>query len=117
MEQLSHEYPVAVVCRVLAVPRSSVYARQRAMRRGTTEPALRDHIEQIAAQWPTYGYRRVTAQLRREGERVNSKRVRRLMTAAGLAGHAPKRRCRTTNSDHAYPRYPNLVAELAITQT
>lgn len=119
MGQLSRTYPVAVVCRVLEVPRSSVYARQRAVRRGTistTEQALRDHIEQIAAQWPTYGYRRVTAQLRREGERVNSKRVRRLMTAAGLAGHAPKRRCRTTNSDHAYPRYPNLVAELPITQ-
>lgn len=31
-----------------------------------------------------------------------------------MAGHAPQRRCRTTNSDHPYPRYPNLVAELAI---
>lgn len=107
---------MALVCRVLERPRSSVYARQRAARRGTTEQALRDHIEQIAAQWPTYGYRRVTAQLRREGARVNSKRVRRLMTAAGLAGQAPKRRCRTTNSTHPYPRYPNLVAELASTQ-
>jgi putative transposase len=106
-----------MVCRVLAVSRSSVYARQRATRRGTTtEQALRAHIEQIAAQWPTYGYRRVTAQLRREGERVNSKRVRCLMDAAGLVGRARKRRCRTTNSEHPYPRYPNLVVDLVITQ-
>ena len=47
---------------------------------------------------------------------MNGKRVRRLMRELGLAGHAPQRRCRTTNSDHPYPRYPNLVAELAITQ-
>lgn len=53
----------------------------------------------------------MTAQLRREGAvDVNSKRVRRLMHELGLAGHAPTRRCRTTNSDHPYSRYPNLVA-------
>ncbi len=79
--------------------------------------ACETHIERIAGQWPTYGYRRVTAQLRREGAgAVNGKRVRRLMRDLGLAGHAPQRRCRTTNSDHPYPRYPNLVADLRITQ-
>ena len=46
----------------------------------------------------------------------SGKRVRRLMGAMGLTGHAPPRRCRTTNSDHPYPRYPNLVADLPITQ-
>jgi putative transposase len=115
-EQLSAEYPLAVVCRVLQTPRSSAYARQRAVPT-TGDGALATHIEQIAGQWPTYGYRRVSAQLRREGAgAVNGKRVRRLMRALGLAGHAPRRRCRTTNSDHPYPRYPNLVADLFITQ-
>jgi putative transposase len=47
----------------------------------------------------------------REG--TNSKRVRRLMHELGLAGKAPKRRrTRTTNSEHPYPRYPNLVRDL-----
>ena len=46
---------------------------------------------------------------------VNGKRVRRLMRERGLAGQALPRRCRTTNSDPAYPRYPPLVASLAIT--
>jgi transposase InsO family protein len=38
------------------------------------------------------------------------------MGALGLAGHAPLRRCRTTNSEHPDPRSPNLVADLVITQ-
>lgn len=83
---------------------------------GRADAELQAHIERIAEQWPTYGYRRVTVQLRREGAgAVNGKRVRRLMGELGLAGQAPPRRCRTTNSDHSYPRYPNLVRGLAIT--
>ena len=117
--QLGAAYPLAVVCRVLEAPRSSVYARQQHPDRVADRAAsdLPAHIERIAEQWPTYGYRRVVAQLRREGAgAVNGKRVRRLMGQLGLAGHAPQRRCRTTNSDHPYPRYPNLVAGLLVTQ-
>jgi transposase InsO family protein len=119
-EQLRTHYPLAVICRVLAVPRSSVYAQdlQEAHddRFAATDAAVRDHIQRIAGAWPTYGYRRVTAQLQREGEPANSKRVRRLMHALGLVGHVPTRRCRTTNSEHPYPRYPNRVADLPVTQ-
>ncbi|MBI1916616.1 MAG: IS3 family transposase [Planctomycetes bacterium] len=58
------------------------------------------------------GYRRLTAQLRCEGFAVNRKRVRRLMTEAGIQGTATVRCKRTTNSDHAFPRSPNLVEVL-----
>jgi transposase InsO family protein len=111
-------YPLAVICDTLDLPRSSVYARERQVGLvDDEEQRLQAHIERIAGQWPTYGYRRVTAQLRREGGgAVNGKRVRRLMGELGLVGHAPQRRCRTTNSDHPYPRYPNLVADRVITQ-
>src|SRR5437764_3243005 len=61
--------------------------------------------------WPPggrpYGYRRLTAMLRREGWTVNGKRVRRLMAEMGLKGKAPVRRRRTTDSRHEFPRYPN----------
>ena len=114
--QLGVEYPLSVVCQTLDLARSSVYARQHA-EVSQADVDLRTQIERIAGQWPTYGYRRMTAQLRREGVgAINGKRVRRLMGELGLAGHAPVRRCRTTNSDHPYPRYPNLVADLAITE-
>ncbi len=117
--QLAAEYPLSVVCAVLETPRSTLYARRRCALTSAdsaAEAALRAHIARISGEWPTYGYRRVTAQLRREGAgAVNGKQVRRLMGALGLAGHAPVQRCRTTNSDHPYPRYPNLVMDLAIT--
>jgi putative transposase len=104
---------------VLDLPRSSVYAgEQSRVGEGAEdeEQRVRAHIVHLAGRWPTYGYRRISAQLRREGTVVNGKRVRRLMSEVGLAGHAPKRRCRTTDSDHPYPRYPNLVAGLLVTQ-
>jgi putative transposase len=119
--QLRGAYPLAVICQVLQLPRSGIYARDRAddaAQSASAETAVRTHIEQIATTWPTYGYRRVTAQLRREAEPIegtNSKRVRRFMQELGLAGKAPKRRrARTTNSEHPYPRYPNLVRDLTV---
>ena len=117
--QLRSAYPLALICDVLTVPRSSVYAREVRVLgddEDDEDQPVRAHIERIAGAWPTYGYRRVTAQLRRDGLVVNGKRVRRLMGELGLAGHAPRRRCRTTNSDHPYPRSPNLVAHLLVTQ-
>jgi putative transposase len=112
-EQLGRAYPLVAVCRILELPRSSVYARQSlGPPRGAQEVALRREIEQIAARSPMYGYRLVTVQLRWEGEPANSKRVRRLMGELSTRGNAPERRCRTTNSDHPYPCSPNLVAEL-----
>ena len=78
--QLRGAYPLAVVCRVVDAPRSSVYARQHAVAKAADVEVGR-RIERIAGQWPTYGYRRVTAQLRWEGVRVNGKRVRGVMSA------------------------------------
>jgi transposase InsO family protein len=52
--------------------------------------------------------------LRREGHPVNAKRVRRLMADLGIQGQAPLRRKRTTDSNHAFPRSPNLVEGLEV---
>jgi putative transposase len=84
--QLRGEYPLAVICRVLHLPRSSVYAHDRLGGAGSTasaKAALCAHIEQIATTWPTYGYRRVTAQLRREAEPAQGTNSR-----AGAPPHA-----------------------------
>jgi hypothetical protein len=42
--------------------------------------------------------------LQREGQHVNSKRVRQLMAELGIAGRRPARRPRTTDSAHAFAR-------------
>lgn len=108
--QLVADYPLQVVCRVLGYARSSYYYRSQARSQAELEAAM----QQVATQWPTYGYRRITAQLRRGGWRVNGKRVRRLMRRLGLQGKTRRHQPHTTNSRHAFPRYPNLVQDLAV---
>jgi transposase InsO family protein len=104
-------FPIKMLCEVLGVPRGSVYYAPRP----DEDRSLRDALIEVAGRWPTYGYRRLTKQLGREGRVVNSKLVRRLMRELGIMGKARKKRRRTTDSDHAYPRYPNLVEDLEVT--
>ncbi len=110
MRQLAERYPVQVICRVWEVPRSTFYYRSQA----ADESELRSVLQRLAGQWPRYGSRRLTAQLHREGFLVNRKHVQRLMRELGLQGHQAARKRRTTNSEHPFPRYPNLVEELEI---
>ena len=106
--KLSQEYPVQRVCDALDYPRSTYYqAAKRA-----DDSTLKAAIERVAGEWPTYGYRRITAQLRRDGLRVNSKRVRRMMREMGLLRQTRPKTRRTTDSVHDFPRYPNRVLGL-----
>jgi putative transposase len=100
-------YCVSAICRVLEVPRSTVYYEAKPK----DEQALRDAIEALASQFPTYGSRRMSKQLGRAPHemRVNRKRAQRVMREMGLQGRVRRRKRRTTDSQHAYPRYPNLV--------
>ena len=100
-----------MVCQVLALPRSSLYYKPVAPK---SDDELKGQIAQLAAAHPTYGYRRITAMLHRGGQQVNNKRVRRVMGEMGLTGKCLKKRCRTTNSNHELPRYPNRVEGLAV---
>lgn len=100
-----------MICQVLNVPRSSYYYQPAAR----DEAALKKAISDLAAQWPTYGYRRITKLLHRARWRVNHKVVRRLMSELGLLVKRKRRRRWTTNSQHSWPRFPNLVSTLAVT--
>jgi putative transposase len=105
---LTDDYPVAAVCRVLDCPRSSYYYQSRR----PDDQELRTAIEDVATEWPTYGCRRVTAQLRRQGWTVNPKRVSRHMRMMGLLVRTRRKAQKTTDSAHDFPRYPNLVLGL-----
>jgi putative transposase len=75
-------------CMLVAANRSSVqYQPRRA-----AEEALRERIARLAERHPRYGYRRIWALLRREGWRVNHKRVQRLWQQARLQVGKPRRR-------------------------
>ena len=80
------------------------------------EADLRGRIEAICLEFPRYGYRRVTKQLQYEGWRVNHKRVLRVMRESDLLCQVRRKRTRTTDSRHPFPRYPNLVKGMAVTR-
>lgn len=107
---LAAELPVSLVCQALDLARSSYYYQAQEKE----EAPLRQALLQVAETWPTYGYRRLTAQLRREGWEVNSKRIRRLMGALGLQCTTKRTKRQTTDSGHPFPRYSNLVQDLEI---
>lgn len=106
------DYPVKTICQVLALPRSTFYHTRAVAEEGSLRVALLD----LAGQYPTYGYRRLTALLKRAGWTVNHKRIQRIMTDMGLQRLVKRRTTRTTNSQHDFPRYPNRVGGLAITR-
>lgn len=106
-------YAVSRVCGVIGLPRSCYYHKKHD--RG--DQALRAAIEAIVGEFPTYGSRRVTAQLWRApyGMIVNRKRVQRVMRPMGLVRPRRRRTYRTTASAHPFARYPNLVNDLGVT--
>ena len=103
--------PVRRKCELSGLPRSSYYRLVQAASAPAcpAEQALRGAIETICTTMSSYGYRRVTASLRREGVRVNGKRVLRLMQEDNLLCKRKRRWTRTTDSAHPYRVYPNLV--------
>ena len=80
-----------------------------------TEARLVARIHAICAEFPRYGYRRVTAQLKAEGERVNHKRVSRIMREQDLRVRPKRRFVVTTNGDHDGPIFPDLARDLTPT--
>lgn len=101
---------------MLNMARSSYYYKKPLDLQKEKEDAdLRDKIESIVVEYERYGYRRVTAQLKRDGSEVNHKRVQRIMQQEGLVCKLKKRWVNTTDSNHPYPVAPNLVKEAKIT--
>ncbi len=105
IEQLKATYPVERVCAVLDCPRSSYYYERQSQDRS----ALVEAVEQLLLRRPYFGYRRIAAQLRREGRVVNTKVVRQILKDLGVQRRVGQVRIRTTDSSQPHWRYPNLL--------
>ncbi|MEU0022315.1 IS3 family transposase [Streptomyces rochei] len=107
-------YGVKRLCTILGIARSSFYywrrtAADRAARQAA-DARLADRIRAVHRESDgTYGVPRITAELRDAGERVNHKRIARVMRSIGLAGVRLRRRHRTTVADPAAAKAPDLI--------
>jgi transposase InsO family protein len=108
--ELSSVYSMRSLCEALGINRSTVYYQPQM---DEYELRLRDKIEQIAAKYPRYGYRRTSEMLKRDGYQVGYRRVARIMKEENLQVHV-KRYCRTTHSTGGMVRYPNLLKDSEI---
>jgi putative transposase len=109
IQGLAQEYPVRMLCALWEMPPSSYYY-QAVVRDDLSVLVL---IEEVLLSFPTYGYRRVAAELVRRGHPINHKRVLRLMQQHDLI-RIVRKRIQTTDSAHGFHRYPNLLRNCQI---
>jgi putative transposase len=104
---------VRQMCRAAQVCRAGYYRFQNAGS-AAADMELRSEVQKIALSRPRYGYRRVQAELRRRGQQVNHKRVRRLMREDNLLCLRRRAFVRTTDSRHRFSIYPNLARTMVL---
>lgn len=112
---LATPIPLQRLCRLAHVSRAGYYRWLEAPPAVDHDLDLRDEIQRIALEFPSYGRPRITEELKRLGWEGGPKRVRRIMQEDNLLC---LRRCKfvvTTDSNHSRPIYPNLAREMALT--
>jgi transposase InsO family protein len=105
---------VEQLCRLAQVSRAAFYRRWHESAPRVEETALRDRLQCLCLENRHYGYRRITALLRRDEWCVNHKRVLRLMREDNLLClRKPQFRPATTDSRHGWRVWPNLARHMA----
>jgi putative transposase len=110
--QAGEEQAVNALCQMTGISRASYYRWRAPPPSIPVEMELRDAIQQVALEFPAYGYRRITRELTRRGFAVNHKRVLRLMRQDNLLCLRRKSFVVTTDSRHSLRVYPNLAGAI-----
>ena len=100
------------LCQMTGISRASYYRWRTPPPSIPVEMELRDAAQQVALEFPAYGYRRITRELARRGFAVNHKRVLRLMRQDNLLCLRRKSFVVTTDSRHSLRVYPNLACAI-----
>jgi transposase InsO family protein len=107
---------VLQMCEVAGFSRAGYYRFRHPVKPAAADMDLRDQIQKIAVEWPAYGSRRITAELKARHWDVNRKRVQRLMREDNLLCIAKRRFVvPTTDSAHACKVYRNQAAGIVLT--
>ena len=98
------------------IKRSTLYYQRKInIHRKQKEVKIRKKISDISREHPYYGYRRITASLRRDNVIVNHKKVLKMMKELGIQGRIKRRYITTTNSKHNNRIYSNLIKDKELT--
>jgi putative transposase len=103
------------MCRTAGVSRAGFYRFGREGRPAGKDAKLRDEMQKVALEWPSYGSRRIKEELKQRGWKVNRKRVQRLMREDNLLCLRKRKFVVTTDSTHGLHVYPNLACEKVVT--
>jgi transposase InsO family protein len=100
----------------MGIKRSTLYYKPKTnINRKQKELKIRKKIEDVSREHPYYGYRRITAQLRRDKLMVNHKKVLKMMKELGIQGRIKRKYITTTNSKHNNKIYSNLIKDKELT--
>ena len=113
--KLATPIPLRQLCVLGQVTRAGFYRWRQAPPSVDADLDLRDEIQKIALEWPSYGWRRITAELHRRGWKANHKRVLRIMREDNLLCLRRRKFVATTDSHHSRKVYPNLAEQMALT--
>jgi putative transposase len=104
------------MCQLVQVSRAGFYRWLQEPQAVEEEMEMRSLIQEIVLEHRRrYGYRRVSAELRRRGMQVNHKRVARIMREDNLLAVQPRQFVVTTKSDHKLEVYLNLARRMKLT--
>lgn len=108
---------VQAMCASAGVSRAGFYRHCEHPEKADGDMELRSEIQKIALEWPAYGRRRITMELRRRGWTVNPKRVRRIMAEDNLLCLRRRKFVVTTDSNHDLPVYRNVAGDMELSGT
>jgi transposase InsO family protein len=110
------ELSVVGMCSLAGFSRAGYYRAQQVEPKPSQEDLrVRDAMHRVALEWPSYGSRRMSRELRKRGMKVNRKRLQRLMREDNLLCVAKRKFVVTTDSAHPLPVYPNLPPTMNVT--
>ena len=105
---------VVRMCEVAGFSRAGYYRFWDPEKPAPADMDLRDEIQKIALEWPSYGSRRIKRELQDRGWDVNRKRVQRLMREDNLLCVVKRKFVVTTDSAHGLKVYPNLAGSMIL---
>lgn len=111
------QLPLAIACRTLDLSRTGYkhWEKREPCATAKQQTDLEQEIRNITREFLSYGYRRVTAELKRRAIKANHKKVLKTMKECGLTRKIKKFRICTTNSNHSLRIYPNLIKGIEVT--